>query len=410
MGVYNRTADATVKLQTGGKAKSRRQNLFCISATAAEVTDKFSYSSAWEDSYGEWYFDGPEGTVPIPGQSITIDGKPVGADGKQWRAYADNDTRDVTPRIKNKDFYTFNVTQQKYKLEIQVNGARLYPTKVINGATFCVGQKLTFSPFWLPNDPPYVNDFAHWHLPGYFVNNHIPPPAYVANGSGYYTNDANYLAGENTSCWYVDGLQAGTAGMWMNLQFPNGQTVSIPALGQFNIDRPGFTNFNVNQLRFYDDFFPTWKGIYPKLEAEIDLCEDLNSKYGGSYCFTQLMSSTNGCYYTGGINYVDGTEIYGENASHVAKAYDPTELKTHTFYFGDNPDATAATCATMQVTYTDYFRFKPNGDDSIYITISTNTWTLDGSACLPSTVYRSNTSYTPAAPSDAFPYWEKSWP
>ena len=115
-GAYKRTADAVVKLQTGGKALSKRVNLFYISGTAAEVLDKGAY--AVEDVYGNYIGDGwsgnPSPTKPIPAQTIGVDGMALGSSGYRWRTYADNDTRDVTPRVKNKDFYTFNVTQQKY--------------------------------------------------------------------------------------------------------------------------------------------------------------------------------------------------------------------------------------------------------------------------------------------------------
>jgi hypothetical protein len=70
--------------------------------------------------------DGPEGTAPIPPQTIAIGllGN-AGADSNLWVALPDNSPGiDVTPRVQNMDFYTFNVQQQKYFLVNRCYAAR----------------------------------------------------------------------------------------------------------------------------------------------------------------------------------------------------------------------------------------------------------------------------------------------
>jgi hypothetical protein len=122
IGQYHRTADAVVKLKTGGKATSQRRNLFCLSAAAAEVVDKFEYSYCWEYPQGNMHISGPVGTVPIPAQGITIGGLGnLRSDGTLWVALPDNQDIDVTPRVQNKDFYTFNVSQSKQCAPVKID-------------------------------------------------------------------------------------------------------------------------------------------------------------------------------------------------------------------------------------------------------------------------------------------------
>jgi hypothetical protein len=124
-GIYGRTADAVVKLRTGGKATSRRRNLFCLTAVAAEVENKMSYSYAW--LYYYWQVSGPAGTVPIPAQSITIMGQALDINSNVYVVLPDNQDIDVTPRVQNKDFYTFNVDKQKYLSHFEVFVCQPYP-------------------------------------------------------------------------------------------------------------------------------------------------------------------------------------------------------------------------------------------------------------------------------------------
>ena len=105
-GQYNRTADSKWKFQTGGKTSSQLKKLYQLSATATELLGPLAYPELGE---GQTVWIGLKSTLPIPATEITLGEKPLGSDGKQWQVYADNAIEDVTPIVKNKDYYTFNV-------------------------------------------------------------------------------------------------------------------------------------------------------------------------------------------------------------------------------------------------------------------------------------------------------------
>ena len=111
--VYSRTAETVMKLFTGGKAESKRKNLFMLSASAWRTEGMTLKPNLLNDTcYWEWDLPpiwGP--TKQVDSTDIEIDGKPLGSDGKLWRIYSDGDTPDVTPRVKNADVYSFNEPQ-----------------------------------------------------------------------------------------------------------------------------------------------------------------------------------------------------------------------------------------------------------------------------------------------------------
>ena len=96
------TAHAEVKLATGGMTGSTGMNLWVISASATK------YLPPWL-SY-------PLASANIPSQNISILGKTLGSDGNLYLLLPDNTNMDITPVIAGApDYYTFNVTTQKYK-------------------------------------------------------------------------------------------------------------------------------------------------------------------------------------------------------------------------------------------------------------------------------------------------------
>jgi archaellum component FlaF (FlaF/FlaG flagellin family) len=114
-GPYHRTADATWKLQTGGKASIKRQNLWCLSGTASEMLDLVAQAQWSGSSVVLAGTQDPEPTQAIPPQSIEIMKQALGSDGNLWITLPDGDTPiDVTPIVKKKDFYTFTVGAQEY--------------------------------------------------------------------------------------------------------------------------------------------------------------------------------------------------------------------------------------------------------------------------------------------------------
>jgi hypothetical protein len=108
-GKYSRTADAVIKLQTGGKGlpgMSVPQAVFKFTGSASEVLDKYTATPTAEGTK----------TKPIAKTSITINGKALADDGIMYQKLSDNITRDVTPRVKNKDYYTFYVDASRHTL------------------------------------------------------------------------------------------------------------------------------------------------------------------------------------------------------------------------------------------------------------------------------------------------------
>jgi hypothetical protein len=235
---YTRTADAVWILQTGGKATSHRQNLYCLAGTASEILDKL----AWGNS-------GITPPVAIPATAIKIDNKPLGSDGKQWRMYADNTTNDVTPRVKNNDFYTFNVTQQKYKLNIVVNETTpLQDDRVVPSAYYCVGQKLNFQAVFSPDVfSSLSNTSPTWNYTADYINHHWTD----ANGCEEYNIAAGPAMSNPTTAWFYNKqTQVATANLGLYCKFNNGQSVYLIRQGQFNVYRPSVTNLWVNTSGF----------------------------------------------------------------------------------------------------------------------------------------------------------------
>jgi hypothetical protein len=122
-------AQATIKLQTGGKATSRRQNLFKLSASATQIVPiKYNPPNI-----------NPQ--LPIPSQSITVMGESLDTNGNLYVVIPDNDEEDVTPQVNGADFYTFSVSATKYKSY--------------------------FEPFVCQPWPQYPNDWWNAATPGY---------------------------------------------------------------------------------------------------------------------------------------------------------------------------------------------------------------------------------------------------
>lgn len=163
----------------------------------------------------------------------------------------------MTPRVKNKDFYTFEVGAQKYKLVISANYTPLDPNTVVPGANFCVGQYIPFSGGF---DPPLLENPVFgpikWALGGTFVNDHTQP---YPNGSDNYFMNPDKLTNPATYAWWVSGgmPKQYEARLGEGLTFANGQYVVVTGNGLFNMFRPQAkvttqtTSVNVNSSRGY---------------------------------------------------------------------------------------------------------------------------------------------------------------
>lgn len=401
---FARTAQTKMKLETGGKALSKRQNLFVFNGSATEILANFAIP--------------PFGNLPtqsIPAQNVTIGSVgALGNDGNLYAALPDNQTFDVTPIVNGKQFYTFNVSAAKHTLTITANGNDLQTTK----PEFCVGQQVTFSPSW-DSDPGAENTIAHWNLPGNYVNESY---AYSSVCTSYRLNPA-LLANLTTSCWYVNE-PGGTASIGMNLQFPNGQTVSIAAKGDFTIYRPTISCFqpsppyyaalvpsgSPNQLRLGDDnqngamaYSLNVNSIAP-FSGDANIVQLVNASRAVSGSYGGQQSTTGGAFW------LDNTLFYISGANPV----NPPSIPYAYLLLTDMPGYglnfwTGVNLCSIADSFKDYVVFKPNGSGNIYVTLGRVLWSWSASTSKVNGVW-SNPTYQvigPSSPddSDEFPQW-----
>jgi hypothetical protein len=424
---YRRNSKTFLKIKTGGKAGINQKNLFGFTANATAYGQP---SIIWNDDASEFWGDTP--TTSIDPTRIRVLGKNVGNDGNLFILLPDNATLDLAASAPG-DHYSMNVSAQKYKLKIQVNGTtRISPLGVVRGANYCVGQKLTFSPYWLPSNPPFANDIAHWTLPENYVNEYVPPPS-PEDGSGYYTNDASLLAGDTTSCWYVDALQAGTASIGMSLQFANGQIVPVAAIGQLNVYRPTISGFQITSTNFFAALVPTNSpnelqlgDNVPKGLMEYGLNVNSKAPFSGGANMVQLINASRSVANTGfgggGSSSTSDGQFWLDNRNPLFSSDFPLNAGTGTPYsnyilFFDQPGyglnyilgGYPVNLCSISDSFKDYIVFKPDGDGSIYVTLGRVFWSWSASTSKANGVWSSPTYQVngPSAPdsSDEFPVW-----
>ncbi len=121
-----RTAQAVIKLKTGGKSTSRLRNLIGLTAYATQMypTDSEWYASPWAGGYE--YMQSivltsyaPTNVLP---QNIALGSYgTLGTNGIKYLILPDNADVDVTPSVAGMDYYSFNVGQpQKYHSYFEV--------------------------------------------------------------------------------------------------------------------------------------------------------------------------------------------------------------------------------------------------------------------------------------------------
>jgi hypothetical protein len=459
-GQYGRTADAVWKLQTGGKALPQQKNLFQLSGSATEILDKHAYASD-----GGTLYPNPTPNQPIQMQNVIIDGQPLGSDGNQWRLYADNTTNDVTPRVKNKDFYTFNVDKQKYEQYIQASpGGRLDPDTI--HATNCVGQKIVFS---LQFDPPLpdgilITNQNNWWLPSKYVNvqEWFQPDAgsvsNTANGTYYqtmchpeqtfysrsaYSIDSPYCTYYKQSSWPLN--QPETGAWWISggskavtcfptLTFNNGQKVSLGSVqGDFYVDKPqasfdaGNANIGPVDVEPSGQTFPGAKMTSGDVVFSATIASAFSS---GKVNWTQLINRhTSG----DGLQFLDNLFFYD--------TFGNTELDNIQFYntqndlpettdgnmpihagasinvpFSDRPSIGIASTSYLTIidTFNTYLVFNPdpNNSDNIWVTLGRVDWGWNGYAAFDISnnkwvLVSGSTNVTTFIATDDFPVWTK---
>jgi hypothetical protein len=361
---YVRHSQTRWRLQTGGRAN--RSSLFRLSATAAQILDKRAQRPFYNVN-----------SLAIPPQGISVMGQALYADGNLWMVLPDGANLDVTPYVNGQDFCTTAVAEQKYMPDITVNNLSLNE----NTPEFCAGQhlglQLAFDPL-----PETVDQVSLWNLPGTPVNESWRDNP---NGSVNYRFDANLLTNLATSCWYSSG-NGGKAMCATSLQFSNGQFCVLVVRGNFSVFVPSFSGF------YCDPSLIGFNWSSPDLQAQMQWQATVQSAYDGVVGVTQLISGTNAYCNCGGDFFLDGTnEIYGATGNPPGQTYAAADPATHLARFTDFRATVANPTANLTATFEDFLRFRPAGSQSnIWVTLATNSWSMDGLTSLSGGLIRSN--------------------
>lgn len=406
-----RQAQAVIKLQTGGKAASQRQNLFVFNGSANRTVPVRDPS--WHNPLL------PVLQISIPFQNITVAGKALGNDGNLYLGLPDNQDVDVTPTVSGIDYYTFNLpTPQECTPTIIANGNDLSVTN----PTFCVGQQIPFSLSWSSAPPNVADTIQQWTLPGEYVNERWQN--YYANpegplqyyGSVNYRIDSTLLANAViTNCWYIN-TPGGTVTMWQNLHFTNGQYASIAVDGDITVYKPQvtFPFLPANIPNIIPRLTATWlelgdRNAIPTGTAEFGALILSEPPFTGAVNWTQLIRRSVTYPYsgTGGAYALDNSQFYNNaNTSINVIGRSPNPRGVVSFF--DNPGVADWSWYPWSITIKDdfqtYLMFQPVGDGSIWVPLGFVTWgwgATESNATLtsPSTIQPSYQS------SDQFPTW-----
>jgi hypothetical protein len=377
---YARQAVAIIKLRTGGKAVPGRQSVWRLIGSAVKIANKREVPP----------YPGRIGNLD-PSQ-IQIMGQSLGADWVAWKSLPDGVDEDATARVPGMDHYPFGVGPQKFHPYIFAGSSTSSGNLDTNTPEFCVGQTVTFE---LQGLPDFVDVVGHWNLPGKFVNDFYYPCDTCSLNYGVNFDLLTITGTENltTTCWYVN-KPGGMVNVNAKLHFANGQYVSVAARGNFTVYRPKFSDFRNHAS--YVGF--TWDA--PTLQAHMRWEVTVNSIYSGQVGVTQILNADHGVLSTGGQDYLDGSsELY------TSQQYRTNIISDGVVLLQDDPKVTwYVGCTTLYGNYTDYLRFAPDG--GIWVTLGTNGWHMDGSACWG--IGPTYTNIAPASPitdSDKFPLW-----
>jgi hypothetical protein len=411
-GNYHRTADAFLTLETGGKAKSARKQIYHFSATANEITNHYAGDPDWE------YYH--ERTRALAATNITIGTLPSGSDGTVWAALEDGRTLDVTPRVKNVDYYIFNEgPPEKYHPTITLQtGTNNFNLDTIT-PEICVGQQATFSLSGLPGCQS-TNDIW-WHLPDKFVNQTNKYSATCTN----YIKNPDLLTNATTRCWYYN-QPGGNCSVRQTLHFDNGQSVNIAAAGSFTVYRPTITveTLTIAQQNHYytinNDIGTTCKLKLGEDDGSgngtMNFTINCWSKYSGQFGITQLITANySNPLYIFSVERCDGSEYYADlsvviprsRTNIITGAQFPNAFIT----LDDGPNSIWLSPNIVNLSVRDFARFQPDG--GIPVTLGIVTWETVGTAerTFLGDDWNITTDSTtgPNGPdhSDEFPIWKK---
>ncbi len=409
--LYYRSSKTSMKLRTGGKSGIARQNLFSVSAHGTEYGRPERID--WDDYGDDIWVNTPSKSI-VPNQ-IRVLGKNLGNDGVLYILLPDNATLDLGASAPARH-YNLGVSAGKYHPYVTANGHNLDNET----PEFCVGQSVTFALDGLPSCQSCV---SHWSLPDKFVNEAY---SYSSSCTSYRLNGA-LLNNPSTSCWFVNG-SGGTVKVGQNLQFNNGQNVTIVAHGNFTIYRPTISNFHSHppflaalvpsnspsMLRLGNDnengsmaYTLNVNSVQP-ISGDANIVQLVNASRAVSAPYGGQQSTTEGQFWLDNQEfYIDGNNPV--NPPSIPYAYlEFTDMPG----YGLNPITGSDSCSIVDY-FKDYVVFKPDGGGNIYVTLGRISWDWSASTGKTNGVWSSPTYYvnSPSSPdgSDEFPTWPQTY-
>lgn len=182
-GQYNRLAQTTLKLSTGGRSGVRRNSLFVLEGGADLILDKRALPP----------YEGSTPKRPVPYEQVTIgDLGALENDGKLYKALPDHDSIDVTPKVAS-DFYAFRLTQQKHELIIKAKGTDVTDQHFRE----IVGSKNTFTCELVP---PVAITTYKWSVPGKIIDDWI-----ASNSEAHIVPVASFTQSSISFAWVDAG-------------------------------------------------------------------------------------------------------------------------------------------------------------------------------------------------------------
>ena len=399
------------RLYTGGRAGINRNNLFCLYASATA----YGAPPQADTAYPWWLTPG----ITVPGRSLQVGGKPVGADGKLWLALPDNSDIDLTVAAPGKKHYDATATQQKYKLHIFANNYPLASDRVRPNANYCVGEYINFTQGFippLPETPQYSP--IQWEMSGLFINSTNGRPAWPDGSMGYGTNPRLLQAMSTYAWWYDGGYNAPTykATLGEGLTFQNGQYVAITVLGRFTMHKPSLVNYVPQPIGCaVRHWHLQGTAPFPLILAQVEdtlitspntyytLQVDAIKPFDGLSMITQVLDGlgTDALILnsTFGEEYLDNTANYysvapGDNSYFSVKS---GNVSQSSLFLTDQPAITCDNHTAQNFTFTDYIQYKPNAGPgpNIFVTLGIVGWSISASTDLTTVPGTSVQDYTP---------------
>jgi len=382
---YVRHAQTQLRVYTGGKPVPKRRSLFVFSASASTIFFKQAtppYNTPW---LRDWQ-------RPIPPQDIVLgDLGPVGSDHRLYKALPDGETHDVTPQVKNKEFYWFGteMTPQKHKIFIAANGYLLDPERVRPEAKYCVGMKINLAPVIVPAVDGIQEKQVSWTLAKRFINafrvwkpNQEGPPwdesCYdSAWGLTDFRVDPEWLHREQTRAWWLTGgleYETKPITVGLHIKFENGQEVGFNLKGLLDMHQPSVEwvpemyEPGVPHGRKYATLLQVKVGDFNSEDDRLQLGADSKSLFRGSFGCTQLIirdsapESWSDWRLDNTFPYISSTYNFGLNEKYGVA----------TFVFGDGPDIPWG--GYVADLFEQYFQFRPDTPGSIWVTLGKANW------------------------------------